>query len=50
LLVSSANLTESALTLNMELGLLVEGGEVPRRVQEHLDALVAAGQLQRYSD
>jgi phosphatidylserine/phosphatidylglycerophosphate/cardiolipin synthase-like enzyme len=49
LLVSSANLTESALTLNMELGLLVEGGEVPRRVQEHLDALVAGGQLQLYS-
>jgi phosphatidylserine/phosphatidylglycerophosphate/cardiolipin synthase-like enzyme len=49
LLLSSANLTESALTLNMELGLLVEGGEVPRRVQEHLDALVEAGQLQQFT-
>jgi phosphatidylserine/phosphatidylglycerophosphate/cardiolipin synthase-like enzyme len=48
LLVSSANLTESALTLNMELGLLIEGGEVPTRVQEHFDALVQIGQLQRW--
>jgi phosphatidylserine/phosphatidylglycerophosphate/cardiolipin synthase-like enzyme len=45
LLLSSANLTESALTLNMELGLLVEGGDIPRRVQEHLDALVGVGAL-----
>jgi len=40
LLVSSANLTEYALTKNMELGLLVEGGEVPSRVQAHLEALI----------
>ncbi|HWQ22574.1 MAG TPA: DISARM system phospholipase D-like protein DrmC [Gaiellaceae bacterium] len=41
LLVSSANLTEYAFTKNMELGLLVEDGEVPRRVQAHLEALIA---------
>lgn len=40
LLVSSANLTEYAFTKNMELGLLVEGGDVPRRVQAHLEALI----------
>lgn len=40
LLVSSANLTEYALTKNMELGLLVEGGDVPRRVQQHFEALI----------
>lgn len=40
LLVSSANLTEYAFTKNMELGLLVEGGEVPARVQAHLEALI----------
>lgn len=45
LLVSSANLTEYAFTKNMELGLLVEGGDVPRRVQAHLDALLASGVL-----
>lgn len=46
LLVSSANLTEYALTTNMELGLLVEGGETPARVQAHLEALIAQGILQ----
>lgn len=40
LLVSSANLTEYAFTKNMELGLLVEGGEVPGRVQDHLEVLL----------
>lgn len=45
LLVSSANLTEYALTKNMELGLLVEGGDVPARVQSHLEALIAGNVL-----
>ena len=40
LLVSSANLTEYAFTKNMELGLLVEGGGTPHRVQEHLESLI----------
>lgn len=40
LLVSSANLTEYAFTKNIELGLLVEGGDVPARVQRHFDALI----------
>lgn len=45
LLVSSANLTEYAFTKNMELGLLVEGGEIPRRVEAHLGTLISAGVL-----
>jgi phosphatidylserine/phosphatidylglycerophosphate/cardiolipin synthase-like enzyme len=45
LLVSSANLTEYAFTKNMELGLLVEGGDIPKRVDEHLSALISAGIL-----
>lgn len=45
LLVSSANLTEYAFTKNIELGLLVEGGDVPGRVQAHLEALLADGAL-----
>jgi phosphatidylserine/phosphatidylglycerophosphate/cardiolipin synthase-like enzyme len=45
LLVSSANLTEYAFTKNIELGLLVEGGEVPGRVQAHLEALITGGVL-----
>lgn len=45
LLVSSANLTEFALELNMELGVRVEGGEIPRRVREHFDDLRRRGVL-----
>lgn len=47
LLISSANLTEYAFTKNMELGLLVEGGDVPGRVQAHLDALFSNDVLRR---
>ena len=47
LLVSSANLTEFALNVNMELGLLVKRGDIPARVQRHFDALMNAGQLVR---
>lgn len=35
-LVGSANLTGAALQRNLECGLLVEGGAVPRRLAEHL--------------
>jgi phosphatidylserine/phosphatidylglycerophosphate/cardiolipin synthase-like enzyme len=40
--ISSANLTGHALNLNMELGVLIRGGEVPRRVGEHLEELIQA--------
>ncbi len=40
LFVSSANLTEYALNLNMELGLLVRGGNLPGRAVGHLRRLV----------
>jgi phosphatidylserine/phosphatidylglycerophosphate/cardiolipin synthase-like enzyme len=39
-LISSANLTEYAMNLNMELGLLVKGGDVPRDLDEHLRVLI----------
>lgn len=45
LLVSSANLTEFALELNMELGLRVERGDAPRRVREHFADLIRRGVL-----
>lgn len=35
LLLSSANLTHYALNLNMELGVRIEGGPLPRQVVEH---------------
>ncbi len=40
LLISSANLTEFALNLNMELGLLVRGGDLPGRIAGHLLRLI----------
>lgn len=39
-LISSANLTEYALNLNMELGVLVHDGELPRRAVGHLRRLI----------
>ena len=39
LFLSSANLTEYAFTINMELGLLVTGGSLPGRVEGHFELL-----------
>jgi len=47
LLVSSANLTGYAMTLNMEMGLLVRGGDAPQRVEKHLLCLVEQGVFER---
>ncbi len=44
--LSSANLTEFALSINMELGLLVRGGDMPREIEEHFRALVINHTLQ----
>jgi phosphatidylserine/phosphatidylglycerophosphate/cardiolipin synthase-like enzyme len=46
-LVGSANLTGQALTNNMELGLLVEGGDVPRQLDAHFRSLIALKVLVR---
>lgn len=43
--VTSANLTGAAMTDNMELGLVVRGGDVPRRIARHFKNLIAAGTL-----
>lgn len=43
--VTSANLTGTAIFDNMELGLLVNGGDVPKRIANHFDALIGAGHL-----
>jgi len=47
LFVSSANLTEHALTLNLEMGVLIKGGELPRMAQELVAGLIRAGELER---
>lgn len=45
-LLTSANLTEYALSVNMEMGLLVRGGPIPGLVEKHFDELVQNGTFQ----
>lgn len=45
LFISSANLTEYALTLNMELGVLIRGGPLPGDVAAHFNRLIEDGVL-----
>ncbi len=45
LLVSSANFTAAALEKNMELGVLIEGGDVPGAVEGHWEGLARDGAL-----
>ena len=40
LFLSSANLTEYAFTLNMELGVLIKGGHIPGDIDRHFDRLI----------
>jgi phosphatidylserine/phosphatidylglycerophosphate/cardiolipin synthase-like enzyme len=47
LFLSSANFTEYAFSINMELGLLVTGGKLPGQVERHFERLVLAGILRR---
>lgn len=47
LLVSSANFTEYAMELNMELGVLVEGEGLAAEVSRHVAALIREGVLGR---
>jgi phosphatidylserine/phosphatidylglycerophosphate/cardiolipin synthase-like enzyme len=46
-LLSSANLTGHALHLNMEMGLFIRGGNIPRQVSAHLRRLIEDGVLVR---
>lgn len=45
-LISSANLTGHAFNLNMELGVLVRGGHIPKQVHRHMTSLVESRVLQ----
>lgn len=47
LFISSANLTGYALALNMELGVLIKGGDLPGRVVDHFGRLIENGTLRR---
>jgi phosphatidylserine/phosphatidylglycerophosphate/cardiolipin synthase-like enzyme len=45
LLVSSANLTEHALTVNLELGILLTGGPAPATAEEIFSSMTRSGDL-----
>jgi len=44
-LVTSANPTPAAYERNIELGLIVRGGDVPERVRQHFEGLISTGVL-----
>jgi phosphatidylserine/phosphatidylglycerophosphate/cardiolipin synthase-like enzyme len=46
-LVSSANLTDFGLELNMELGLVLHGGEIPACLAKHFMQLIYQGDLRK---
>ena len=45
--LSSANFTEYAFTINMELGLLVTGGKLPGQVERHFERMIEIGSFLR---
>jgi phosphatidylserine/phosphatidylglycerophosphate/cardiolipin synthase-like enzyme len=47
LLITSANLTQSGISKNIEAGLLVRGGPAPSRAAEHIRELQSLGTLER---
>jgi len=50
LFLSSANLTEYAFSINMELGMLVTGGPMPVQVEAQFDRLIGNGVLVRVGE
>jgi phosphatidylserine/phosphatidylglycerophosphate/cardiolipin synthase-like enzyme len=45
LFLSSANLTEQAFSINMELGMLITGGTAPFQVDSHFAKMIESGTL-----
>lgn len=45
--ITSANLTTAAMEKNVELGVLIKGGDLPARLDQHLRALVVNGIFQK---
>jgi phosphatidylserine/phosphatidylglycerophosphate/cardiolipin synthase-like enzyme len=48
LFVSSANMTSFALALNIELGVLLNGGDAPRQMERNLTELIRTGVLREH--
>ena len=49
MLISSANLTDYAMTLNIEAGILVHGGALPAQTESYLQQLVERSIFQRFT-
>ncbi|MEO8609314.1 MAG: DISARM system phospholipase D-like protein DrmC [Chloroflexota bacterium] len=47
LFISSANLTEHAMSLNIELGVLIRGGHYPRKIEQLFDTYLAQGLFEK---
>jgi len=48
-LLSSANLTDDAFVRNLELGVLFMGGDMPTKLRQHFEHLIASGTLLRWN-
>ena len=46
-MITSANLTSAGINDNIELGVLIEAGPLPKRLSQHLKLLVEQGVLER---
>jgi cardiolipin synthase len=44
-LITSANLSENAISSNIEIGVLVKGGDAPKRVHDHVMSLIRSGEF-----
>jgi len=40
LFITSANLTDYAMNLNMEMGVLIRGGGMPKQVEGHFEGMI----------
>jgi cardiolipin synthase len=45
----TTNLTDDAFLRNLELGVLFTGGDMPTKLREHFEHLIAAGTLLRWN-
>lgn len=48
--ITSANLTSAAMERNMELGVLVKGGDLPTELYRHIDALISTKIIEKVDD
>jgi phosphatidylserine/phosphatidylglycerophosphate/cardiolipin synthase-like enzyme len=46
---ASANLTDDAFLRNLELGVLFMGGDMPTKLRQHFEHLIALGTLLRWN-